>query len=312
MISESIIKTVLEKVLCLKENEKFLVITDTDKEELAKPFYDYAKNISDAEIIMFKALNVDGEEPPQEVSESMKNKDVVLIITKASLTHTKAVREALTTGGRGVSCPGITKEMLERCVDIDYNQLKQFHNFLHPIIKSSQEIKITDDNGTNIIVKVRNTRGDSESLIKDQPGKAGNLPMGEVDSGIETANGKIVIDGSMSGVGIINNPIELEVKDKMVKIISENSESKKLKELLDNIGENAYLLAELGIGTNPKSILTGEVLEDEKIKGTIHFAVGNDTTYGGDNNVPIHLDGVITKPTMIVDNKVIIRNGRYV
>ena len=45
-------------------------------------------------------------------------------------------------------------------------------------------------------------------------------------------------------------------------------------ELLTAHGEDGTSLAELGIGTNEKAILTGNLLEDEKILGTAHVAFG--------------------------------------
>ena len=82
--------------------------------------------------------------------------------------------------------------------------------------------------------------------------------------------------------------------------------------MLDKAGKNAYKIEEFGIGTDPKAKLSGIVLEDEKVKGTVHFALGNDLSYGGKNNVPIHLDGVIRKPTIIVDKKTIMKNGKFI
>ncbi len=87
--------------------------------------------------------------------------------------------------------------------------------------------------------------------------------------------------------------------------------SEKLKTILDEIGLPAYRLAEFGIGTNPKAKLTGKVIEDEKVKGTVHFALGNDLSYGGNNDIPLHLDGVIKEPTIIVDGQTIMVDGKF-
>ncbi|MFT4326928.1 MAG: aminopeptidase, partial [Candidatus Woesearchaeota archaeon] len=123
-------------------------------------------------------------------------------------------------------------------------------------------------------------------------------------------NGTIVYDGSIAGVGKITTPIKLEVKKGKATIVSKNKDSTKLKKLLESVGPKAYNLAELGIGTNPNAILTGNVLEDEKVLGTCHIALGNDLSYNGTNNVPIHLDGIILKPTITVDGKIIMKDGK--
>ena len=104
----------------------------------------------------------------------------------------------------------------------------------------------------------------------------------------------------------------LEVKENYAKIISNNKDSLRLKEILDNIGMDAYNIVEFGIGTNPNAKITGIVLEDEKVRGTVHFALGNDLSYGRKNDVPIHLDGIVKEPTIIVDKRIIMKNGKFI
>ena len=64
------------------------------------------------------------------------------------------------------------------------------------------------------------------------------------------------------------------------------------------------------IGTNDSAKLSGLLLEDEKVMGTVHIALGNNVTMGGTFNVPIHLDGVIKKPTVYLDNKPLMKDGK--
>ena len=69
------------------------------------------------------------------------------------------------------------------------------------------------------------------------------------------------------------------------------------------MGPLARNLAELGIGINPKARLIGNVLEDEKVGGTVHVALGDNSTFGGDVVAGIHLDGIITRPKVFVDGE---------
>ena len=68
-------------------------------------------------------------------------------------------------------------------------------------------------------------------------------------------------------------------------------------------------LAEFGIGTNPKAKLIGNVLEDEKVLGTCHIALGDNSTFGGRVNAGIHVDGIIKHPTIKLDGKIVMREG---
>jgi aminopeptidase len=313
MISENVLNTVINKVLALKKEEKFLIVTDSIKRELAEDFFIYAINNNfNVKIILIATMEQHGQEPPKGVANEMIKSDVIFLLTDKSLSHTEATREAVKSGTRGISSPNMYADILEKCVDIDYDELIKFHQWLRPIILNSKQIQITTELGTNIKFSVTKVRGNPEHLLKNQPGAIGNLPTGEIDSGIKNANGKIVIDGSFPHLGLIEEPITLEVKNNQAEIISDNEPSNKLREILDKVGEEAYLLAEFGIGTNPKAELTGRVIEDEKVLGTVHFALGNDLTYGGDNNIQLHLDGVIKEATIIVDNVVIMEKGKFI
>jgi leucyl aminopeptidase (aminopeptidase T) len=85
--------------------------------------------------------------------------------------------------------------------------------------------------------------------------------------------------------------------------------SKKVAKLLDESGFKSRNLAEFGIGTNPKARL-GNVLEDEKVLGTCHIALGDNSTFGGKVRAGIHIDGTILKPTIKLDEKILMKNGR--
>ncbi len=313
MVNENIIKTVLNKILNINKEEKFLIITDNKKKHLAEEFFIYSINNGyEIKLILMEELKQNGEEPSDEISEEMLKSDVILMITNKSLSHTEARRNATKEGARIISAPGITEDILNRCVDIDYDELIERHRWLRPLIANSKDIKVTSKLGTELTFSVQNTHGYAEHLLKHEKGSFGNLPSGEVDSGVINANGKIIIDGSMAGVGLLKEPIELEVVNNVAKIVSDNEDSIKLKEVLDKIGEDAYLIAEFGVGTNQKAKLSGIVLEDEKVMGTVHFALGNDLSYGGENDVPLHLDGIVKKPTIIVDNKIIMQDGKFI
>ena len=101
------------------------------------------------------------------------------------------------------------------------------------------------------------------------------------------------------------------VKKGFVVDIQGGEEALELKKMLENFNnKKVYNIAELGIGTNDKAIISGNVLEDEKVLGTAHIAVGNNTAYGGKCNAPCHLDGVFRNPTIFADDKKIMEKGR--
>jgi len=301
---------ILDKILKLKADESFLLVADKPNQTFAHDLFEQAKKIThNAKIIIMHELERNGQEPETEVAELMKNFDVQFYWTNKSLSHTKARREATNKGHRIISAPGLTKDMLDRCVDIDYDAMIELNKTLREKLIGSAKIHITSKIGTDLTLSIHDTMG--LPVLLDSPGSWGNLPIGEVDSGVvrENTNGKIVFDGSFPGIGLLNEPIVVEVNKGIGTITSENAQSYELKDMLKQVGEDAFKLAELGIGTNPKARITGNLLEDEKVLGTCHIAFGNDLSYNGSNDVPIHLDGVIRAPTIEVDGKVLMEDG---
>jgi leucyl aminopeptidase (aminopeptidase T) len=76
--------------------------------------------------------------------------------------------------------------------------------------------------------------------------------------------------------------------------------------------KNARNIGEFGIGTNPKAILSGNILEDEKVRGTCHVAFGTSTSYpGGKVTADIHWDGIVIQPTIWFDGDKIMDGGEF-
>ncbi|RQW81586.1 MAG: aminopeptidase, partial [Geobacter sp.] len=106
-----------------------------------------------------------------------------------------------------------------------------------------------------------------------------------------------------------NVNISIKVKNGYATEIKGGALAKKLTKQLDEVGRDARNIAEFGIGTNDSAKLSGILLEDEKVLGTIHIALGNNVSMGGNVNVPLHLDGVIKKPTVYLDGKLLMEDG---
>ena len=118
--------------------------------------------------------------------------------------------------------------------------------------------------------------------------------------------------GSMAGVGMVSEPIRIVVKDGFAADIKGGSEAKQLIALLEPHGKDGRNVAEFGIGTNDKAILSGNILEDEKVMGTVHIAFGDNKSMGGSVRVASHLDGLIKEPTVWFDDRMIMKEGKFI
>jgi aminopeptidase len=114
----------------------------------------------------------------------------------------------------------------------------------------------------------------------------------------------------MASIGMIKTPITVKVVDGYAEEITGGEEAERLITILDKSGRDARAVAEFGMGTNYKAKLTGQILEDEKVFGTIHIAFGNNLTMGGTIAVNSHLDGLVKEPDVYFDEKLIMKKGK--
>jgi len=304
---------VLKKCLGLKRNEKLLIITDSKLYSIAKMFFDDAKKITNkSRLIKISIPKVHGTEPSEKVAEEMLKYDAELLITTKSLSHTKARKKASNKGIRIATMPGVTRSMIKRVLNVDYEKLRIINNKIANILDSGKGIRITTKLGTDINFSIygRKTRGRDSGLYVNK-GAFGNLPTGEVFiAPVEnTANGTFIVDASFADIGKLKKPLQFSVKNGYV-VSLKGQGAKKLENLLDSVGKQARNIAEFGIGTNEKAKITGNILEDEKAIGTCHIALGNNSGFGGKVHVPLHLDGIIRSPTIWIDNKKLLNNGK--
>ena len=312
MIKLEAIKAVFEGSLKLKSTESCLIVTDTIKEPIGRAFLEFAGKISKkTDIVVIEPTKEHATEPPADVAEKMLEYDVEILVTDKSLTHTKARKAATARGARIATMPGITEDICNRCLDIDYEELKKESNRIWSILKDSSSIRVTTKVGMDMTFTV----GRSEFFGKNggsfhARGDYGNLPEGEVSFAPETAEGVFVVDASFPGLGLLKSPITFKVRGGVAYEIT-GERSQDVKARLDRVGPKAYKVAELGIGLNSKAKIIGLILEDEKVVGTVHVALGSNISYGRDNDVPIHLDGVIKDPDIYIDGRPIMTGGKF-
>ncbi|MDA8088590.1 MAG: aminopeptidase [Nitrospiraceae bacterium] len=244
--------------------------------------------------------------------------DAVVALSNYSTTHT-TFRKLLTgyAGTRYASMPLFDVPMLKGPMGVDYAALKRSTRLLANAIKGADRVEVTTPNGTRLLFrkgrrKVHEDNGDYGKL-----GAAGNLPAGEVYlAPIEgTANGRLVLEWAPTRK--LKTPVTLLVKDGMVvEVEGADPFASYLKDRLSSCPECSNI-AELGIGTNPMATRPDNILESEKILGTIHIALGDNHTFGGKVRAPFHQDFVFFAPTLKVfpssggTGRVVIKKGRH-
>ncbi|MBW2977308.1 aminopeptidase [Candidatus Woesearchaeota archaeon] len=310
---EKAAETIVKDCMRINENESVLVITDSEKRLIGDAIFEAAKKItSKASYTEIPVGKYNGEEPPENVAADMCNFDVVLMATAKSLSHTKARKNACEKGARIASMPNITEDMMKRTLSADYFNITEVTEKINSQLEGNK-IRIVTEAGTDITMEMDKRHKFTDQGLYHEKGDWGNLPAGE--AGMAPVEGKtegvFVVDASMAGIGKLKEPIKVIVKQGFVVDIQGGEEALELKKMLENFNDSkVFNIAELGIGTNDKAQITGNVLEDEKVLGTAHIAFGNNTAYGGRCDAPCHLDGVFKNPTIYVDDKKIMENGK--
>ncbi|MBP1607496.1 MAG: Leucyl aminopeptidase [Acidobacteria bacterium] len=297
----------------LQPDERVLIVTDAPLRTIGDALRDAARELgADPVLVEIIPRRSNGEEPPPEVAALMATADVVLCPTSKSLTHTDARRAASARGARIGTLPGVTEEVMVRCMSADYHQIAARTERLCRALEVTDTVRVTASAGTDVVMPIRGRQAHASSGLFREKGQWGNLPTGEAYlAPLEgQSSGVVVVDGSMAGVGLVREPIRITVEHGYATRIEGGDEADRLRALLEPHGRDAYTVAEFGIGTNDRAILTGVILEDEKVMGTIHIAFGDNKSMGGTVRVASHLDGLVTSPTVWFDDRKIMEHGR--
>jgi len=249
-------------------------------------------------------------EPPASVAAAIAAADAVLAPTVQSLSHTAARRQATEAGVRIATLPGVTEEMLARVMSADMNGLRRRGAAVAELLSAGAEARVTCANGSDLRLGLGDRAAIADAGELSAPGAFGNLPCGEgFIAPIEgSSQGRLVVDGTIAAIGAVEEPIELTVEAGHL-VAASGPQGERLMELLGAHGEDGTNVAELGIGTNERAILTGNLLEDEKILGSCHVAFGASAAIGGTVQVPVHLDCVVLRPEVSVDGEPLVRDG---
>jgi leucyl aminopeptidase (aminopeptidase T) len=305
------IRSVVRQCMGVSPGEDVLVVCNPATEEVGALMRIEAQGDgADATMAVISERDTAAAEPPAAVAAAMAAADVVLAPTIQSLSHTAARKAASENGVRIGTLPGVTEEMLVRLMNGDLEEIRRRGWAVVSALNSGAEARITCRRGSDFRIGLEGRLGIVDAGELSNRGAFGNLPCGEgFIAPVEgTCEGTLVVDGSIAEVGLVETPTRLTVSGGHLTAV-EGEAGEKLMALLTPHGADGTNVAELGIGTNEEAILTGNVLEDEKILGTAHVAFGASAAIGGTVQVAVHLDCVVLEPTVEIDGEAIVSGG---
>jgi len=303
-------KIILFKLGTCKKTDRVCIISDSSTKNTGNIFHKLAESKGIfSQHFTIKPLKMHGQEPPKDVAKNMEKSTLTLGITSLSMAHTKARKKAELKGTRYLSLPDFNEKLLSHpSLRVDYFKLGKIGKKISKKLSDGKTVKIKTKVGTNIEFDIHDRKANFTPGYVNKKILLGSPPDIEVNiCPIEnSANGIIVVDGSIPylGIGKLTSKIKINVRNGKIFSMDGNSiYTDKLNRLFSLYGTKSKTLAEFGIGFNSKSKLCGNMLIDEGSYGTFHFGFGSNFTMGGNNNINFHLDFIIFANKFELDGK---------
>lgn len=301
----------------VQPGEKVFLLTDTgmDPDIPEVIALACAQRGADVALMTIAPRAFHGAQPPDVAAGAMFRADVILEVTSVFIGHSQARFDACDAGARYLAMPELSREMMTgpSGFDADFHSLVPMVTKLKQKVTEASAIRLTTAAGTDLSANIsgRPARG-LHCLVHN---KGDFAPPPDVEVSVspveEAAQGKVVVDGFVVGVGIIEEPITIIIKKGMAVSIEGGGNAAALKRMLDSAQDpNAFALCEIGLGLNPKADLRrGTTLEAEGTYGTAHIALGGKPWPEARLLSPLHIDLVFRNVTAVADGITLIENG---
>jgi leucyl aminopeptidase (aminopeptidase T) len=296
--------------LKIRPGENFLLVTDKQKMEIAEALAYWAKKAGAETTTYLMTETLRPITGPTKLFKELAKRASAFVYMLDARIEEKPFRSFMVGEGmkRSRICmmPGITRDMMERLVDIDFKDMDAFTRKVVRALKDADDVIIENAAGTRIEFSVKGRKWDNDNGDISHKGKHGNLPAGECYTCPveETFTGKLVIS-------LIDDKLgrgEMEFNQgRLVRW-----KGKGIEAIIKNIGtdETGFIIGEFGVGTNKGARICPNMLEAEKAFGTVHFAIGD--SYGiGKNKSKHHYDALVDKVTIRAKGKTIAKNGKF-
>ena len=300
----------VNQALRLRPGEKFLLVTDKQKMDIAEALAYYAKQAGaeTTTYLMTETLRPITE-PTRQFKDLIRNASATTYLLEGRFPEKPFRGFMVSEGGKhGRICmmPGLTRDMMERLVNVDFSEMDKFTKKVMRAMKDAEDVVVENPAGTRIAFSVKSRAWHNDNGNISRKGMHGNLPAGECYTAPveETFTGTIVISliDDKLGPGVMTF--------KQGKLV--DFKGKGIAEVIATIGadETGKIIGEFGIGTNKGARICPNMLEAEKAFGTVHFAIGD--SYGiGKNKSKYHFDALVDKVTITAKGKTIAKNGKF-
>ena len=315
-------RIIVEDCASIKKGEKLLIVTDFETVSCAQILAGVAYTMGvEVEMCVMIPRELDGQEPTASVAAAMTEAEAILMPVSKSLSHTEAVNRALSEGARVLSLTASSEELIaSEAYKADFRKQRPVCEKVAQLFTQANEVTITTPGGTNLVLSAKGRKGNAHSCIVDRPGQFSAAPNIEANfSPVEgTMEGVFVADASIPylGIGMLSTPATFAIKEGRVVRVEGGSEVERLKNIwAEQNDPNVYNIAQVAVGLNPEIKAPIGRLGcnyDEGAFGTAHIGIGTSSNLGGDVKASTHFDAVMTKPTIKLDGKILLKDGDLV
>ena len=310
-------KIIVEQVLVIKPGEMVCVFTDTQCPQSITQLLAASARAAGAEtvIVIVTPRDVGGVDPSSSAAAAIQAADAIIAQASYGILHTETVRKALRRGARVCDMWGFNEDMMLRGgATADYGEIKELSQRLAQVLTSGKEARITTREGSDLTMSLADRQAHVLAALATEPGQFCAFPDGEAAiSPLEgSAKGILVNPFCMEkeDLSFLKEGLSLKVDGGKAVRIEGGIAAKQLNGFLEQMGDSARNIAELGIGTNPKARLGVTIRETKKSWGTAHVALGDNKSLGGKVESPLHMDMVFREPTLVVDGQTVLREGQ--
>jgi leucyl aminopeptidase (aminopeptidase T) len=309
---------IIGKLLNVKSDENLLIIAD-DKSEaiMVEALFKESISIGGTPVISIIPSNWKSHTTlPKTVQASLEYANVVIGVTRGTAAPSYDPEVARLLREKRIRYMSMVLRSLDNFINgaalADYDEV---YNYAKKIAKAmhGNRIRVKTKLGTNIEADMGEARIIIEAGFAINPGDSAAFSDGEVSfTPLEgTANGTVVVDGPIAYIGKPSEPLKLEVKNGRVSRVYGGREAEQLVDMMSKT-QNLDNFAEFGIGVNRYARLNGDWQEEKKAYGNLHIALGDNIYYGGKVKCDIHMDMVIYKPTVEIDGRIIVDEGKLI
>lgn len=307
-------RTIVTDCLAIRRDESVAVVADDESDAaVVEAILHAARAVADEVTLLSMPVRATaGASAPRIVASALAGADVFIAPTTTALGFTPELQDLLKRRAtRGLVLTLATRESLSSGAALaDYAEVRRVTRGVAAALRDAREVRVTCANGSDFTASFAGAATHTGDSFARQPGEISGFPSGEAWTCpvLGSGQGVLVADGSAHMLGRLTEPLAVRFVDGRAVEFTGGEQATKLRDIVASI-PNADNLGELSVGTNRWARFTGNITEDKKQEGAVHFALGN-SVLGGTVTSEVHIDLVLLRPTVIADGRVVVDEGR--